>query len=363
MASFYRFRPLNNHTIDELKNSYLYFSTIDKLNDPMECFYRLFFKGEAKLYENLFKHFIAVMHLANIDTKINSKEIFRKDIVTKIFEFNEEIFKDLDFDNRKKCIKNIIDSLKDKEVWESEIKEILKEVYRQFYPQDNNSERVEFRVMEYLTQLRKFAIKDLLVCCFSKFKPTNDMDLSNDEILMWVHYASGYSGICMEFSNIIAQDNNLQNKLEHKEIDYVDRKNYNVKNFQFSVGLALNNADIKMNFLPKPITIQGLRDTYSKKYEYIYNTKLDVWGYEKEYRYSIHQSDLIDSKGLPTQKLCYKIKCLQSITFGARTPQNKRDEIMKIIDKKCEEHNHKVDFYEVYIDESCGQFKKSPLKN
>ena len=74
-----------------------------------------------------------------------------------------------------------------------------------------------------------------------------------------------------------------------------------------------------------------------------------------------HNNHTIDE--LKNQKLRYKIECLKSITFGARTPQNKRDEIIKIIDKKCEEHNHKVDLYEVYIDESCGQFKKSPLKN
>lgn len=32
----YKFRPTNNHTIDELKNNYLYFSGKDNLNDPEE---------------------------------------------------------------------------------------------------------------------------------------------------------------------------------------------------------------------------------------------------------------------------------------------------------------------------------------
>lgn len=66
----------------------------------------------------------------------------------------------------------------------------------------------------------------------------------------------------------------------------------------------------------------------------------------------------MDSKGLLTPKLYYKIECLKSITFGKRTPQNERDEIMETINKKCEKYNHKVAFYEVYIDDSCGKFKR-----
>lgn len=364
MTSLYRFRPLNTHTIDEIRNSYLYFSTIDKLNDPMECFYRLFFNEGMELYGNLFKHFLAVMHLADIDTKLNGKESFRKDIVKNVFEFDEAIFKGLDFDNRKERIRDIIDSLKNREVWENEIKENLIKVYRRFYPQDS-SERVEFRAMKYFTQFRQFVVSELLVCCFSKFEPTNErncMDLSNNEILMWAHYASGHSGICLEFDEIQPQIS-LENKLKHKDIDYEKSENYNVKNLQFSVGLALSNGDIKMNFLPRRLWLKDLEDIYNEKYKYIYNTKLNVWEYENEHRYSIRKSDLIDSKGLLTQKLAYKIECLKSITFGERTPQNKRDEIMEIINKKCEKHNHKVAFYEVYIDDSCGKFKKKPYRD
>ena len=300
------------------------------------------------------------MYLADIDTKLNGKETFRKDIVKNVFEFNEETFKGLNFDSRKECIRDIIDSLKNREVWESEIKENLIKVYGRFYPQDNDK-RIESRVSEYVAQLRKFVVSDLLVCCFSKFEPTNErncIDLSNNEILMWTHYASGHSGICLEFSDIIAQDENLQDKLKHKDIDYEKSENYNIKNLQFSVGLALSNDAIKMNFLPDRLWLKDLEDIYTEKYKYIYNTKLESWKDEKEYRYSILKADLIDSKGLLTQKLKYDFRRLKSITFGERTPQNERDEIMETINKKCEKYNHKVAFYEVYIDDSCGKFKR-----
>lgn len=359
MTSLYRFRPLNTHTIDELRNSYLYFSTIDKLNDPMECFYRLFFNENAALYENLFKHFLAVMHLADIDTKLNGKESFRKDIAKNVFELHKETFKGLDFDSRKERIRDIIDSLKNREVWENEIKENLKEVYRRFYPQDS-SERVEFRVMEYFTQFRQFVVNELLVCCFSKFEPTNErncIDLSNNEILMWAHYASGHSGICLEFSKIIAQDEDLQDKLKHKDIEYKTIENYNIEYIPFSLGLVLSHIEHKYQFLSRPIVIEGLQDRYHQKCESIYHKKLDAWKYEREHRISIPKEKL------KNQKLKYDFRCLKSITFGERTPQNERDEIMETINKKCEKYNYKVAFYEVYIDDSCGKFKRKPYRN
>lgn len=82
--SLYRFRPLNTHTIDELKKSYLYFSTIDSLNDPMEHFYLLFFDEDEKFYKNLFKHFLAVMCIVSLDSKLNGKESFKKDLARQV---------------------------------------------------------------------------------------------------------------------------------------------------------------------------------------------------------------------------------------------------------------------------------------
>lgn len=99
-TSLYRFRSLNKNTFDELTKSYLYFSTIDKLNDPMECFYKLFFNENAELYKNLFKHFLATMHLVDMESKLNDKEVFRDNIAQKALELeNQEIFKYLDLDN------------------------------------------------------------------------------------------------------------------------------------------------------------------------------------------------------------------------------------------------------------------------
>ena len=44
--------------IDEIKDEYLYFSSPDKLNDPMESHVFLFWKGDFVVWKNLFRHYL-----------------------------------------------------------------------------------------------------------------------------------------------------------------------------------------------------------------------------------------------------------------------------------------------------------------
>lgn len=330
-TSYHRFRPLK-YVVSELKNSYLYFSTIDKLNDPMECFYRLFFNENGELYKNLFKHFIKNIHSDNKCGNFNNLDSW----------IDENL-------------REIVESLANKGLWAEDLKPTLINVYIRYYGKQNKIKR---KVNTYIKELKELVINEKLVCSFSKLD--NNINLSNNEILMWAHYASGHSGICLEFSDIVAQDENLQDKLKKSPIIY---SNNDIKNLQFSVGLAASNNENKLEFLGNRIQLGELQLIYNGKYETIYHTKLKAWEYESEYRYSIRKSDLIDSKSLLTQKLKYDFSCLKSITFGERTPQNKRDEITKIIDKKCREYHHKVAFYEVYIDDSFGKFKRKLYKD
>lgn len=361
--SLYRFRPLNTHTIDELKKSYLYFSTIDSLNDPMECFYQLCFSEKENentdLYKNLFTHFLVVMRLVSIDFTLNNKELFKKDLAKKAFKIRKgiKIFDDIEAWVNENC-KSIADLLINEQVWENEIKKHLITIYNRFYRHSNNRKELKFaesRVVEYLVQIRKFAINELLVCCFSKFEATNGRDytLSKDEILMWAHYASGHSGICVEFSNIIKLNTNFGDKIEPKPIKYEPSENYDVKTLQFAVGLVLSHIEHKPEFLSRPIVIQGLQDIYTKKFKAIYNTKLDAWEKEYEYRISIAKKDL------PNQKLAYKAECLKSITFGAKTSQCKQREMIRIVKNK----NPNIRLYKVEIDENRGVLVRKPLQN
>lgn len=361
--SLYRFRPLNTHTIDELKKSYLYFSTIDGLNDPMECFYRLSFCEKANentdLYKNLFKHFLATMRLVSIDFTLDNKELFKKDLAKKAFKIRNgiKIFDDIEAWVNENC-KSIADSLINRQVWENEIKKHLIEIYKRFYWQNNKELKfAESRVVEYLAQIRKFTISELIVCCFYKSKDSLNYGrkiLKENEILMWAHYASGHSGICVEFGNIVESNTNFGDKIEPKKINYKMSENYNTKNLQFSVGLALSNSDdFKLKFLPERIAIKDIKNLYDAKYQYIFNTKLDAWEKEYEHRISIAKKDLTN------KKLAYKAECLKSITFGAKTPQCKQREMIRIVRNK----NPNIRFYKVEIDENRGVLVRKPLQN
>lgn len=322
MTSLYRFRPLNTHTIDELKNSYLYFSAIDKLNDPMECFYQLFFNEKEELYKKLFRHFIKNIH-SDSDKYSN-------------------------FDNLDSWIdenlQETIISLINKGLWAEDLKPALINVYIKYYGKQSSIKR---KINTYIKELKKLVINERLVCSFSKLDNSDCIDLSNNEILMWAHYAGGHSGICLEFSKIIAQDREFENDIEPKKIDYIEREKYDVANIPFSLGLVLSHIEHKYQFLSHPIVIEGLKDIYNQKCESIYHKKLDLWKYEQEHRISIPKEKL------KNQKLEYKIECLKSITFGKRTPFDKQRQITNLVKNK----KPNIAFYKVDIDEN-GVFGK-----
>lgn len=54
----YRFRPLSRVLGGELLNQQIYFATPEKLNDPMEGFRDIFWRGDAIVWRNLFRHYL-----------------------------------------------------------------------------------------------------------------------------------------------------------------------------------------------------------------------------------------------------------------------------------------------------------------
>ena len=323
--SLYRFRSLK-YGIDELRDSYLYFLTLDELNDPMECFYRLFFKESAELYEKLFKNFLENMRQYS-------------DTAKQYTHSNNTHFNNY--------LQETIKRLADNELWAEDLKPTLTDIYTKYY---GKQKYIYHKINKYIKEIKGRVINEKLICAFSKIG--GSAALNDSEILMWAHYASGHSGICMEFSEIRAQDRNLQSKLTHRDIEY---HNDDIKNLQFSVGLCVADNANKLDINDTPP--KQLKLKYGDKYESIYNTKLKAWDYEKEHRYTILK------KYLPEQKLYYDFKCLKSITFGRRIPLKEQYKITKNIKQKCQEYNHKVKFYKVEIDENNGFLVRKPLEN
>ncbi|MGX2982610.1 DUF2971 domain-containing protein [Helicobacter sp. 23-1045] len=325
LAPLYRFRSLK-YGIGELRDSYLYFSTFDELNDPMECFYRLFFKENKELYENFFKHFLENM--------CQHSGIAKQHTHNNNAHFND-------------YLQEVIKRLANNVLWAEDLKPTLTDIYNKYY---GKQRYIYHKINKYIKELKGRVINEKLICAFSRLG--GSVILKCGEILMWAHYADGFKGFCLEFSEIKVQDGSLQNKLTHKDIDY---RNNDIKNLQFSVGLCVagnaNKLDIN-NTPPKQLQLK-----YNDKYETIYNTKLKAWKYEKEHRYSILK------KYLPEQRLYYDFKCLKSITFGTRIPLKEQRKIINNIKQKCQQYNHKVKFYKVKIDENSGVLIRKELAN
>jgi hypothetical protein len=60
----YRFRPLSRVLGGELLNQHIYFAKPENLNDPMEGFRDIFWRGDAIVWRNLFRHYLLCLERA-----------------------------------------------------------------------------------------------------------------------------------------------------------------------------------------------------------------------------------------------------------------------------------------------------------
>jgi hypothetical protein len=62
----YRFRPIDKllHPHNELENQEIFFAHPSTLNDPMEGFTDIFWRGDAIVWENLFRHYLICLNTA-----------------------------------------------------------------------------------------------------------------------------------------------------------------------------------------------------------------------------------------------------------------------------------------------------------
>ena len=73
MSEVYRFRGtkrLLDGTSGELEQQTIYFASPEQLNDPMEGFRDIVWRGDKVVWTNLFKHYLYCLHRAYIDIKI-----------------------------------------------------------------------------------------------------------------------------------------------------------------------------------------------------------------------------------------------------------------------------------------------------
>lgn len=139
---------------------------------------------------------------------------------------------------------------------------------------------------------------DIGLCCLAE---------SNDNILMWSHYARNHDGYCLEFeaTNCTPVFGEAQQVLYASEFPVVD-------------------------FFNTPP---------DKQVDLIFLTKYIGWRYEEEYRIIDHQA----GAGLHS----YPPELLRSVTFGLRMPESARQQIRAWVKNR----GHDIRFYEAAIDD------------
>lgn len=84
----YRYRPLNDHTIDGILNHYLYFSKPSSFNDPFDCRFSVFIEGthyeKVECAKRIAKHH---PHSGKLDRKAMERKIVQT-IINSTFDYD-----------------------------------------------------------------------------------------------------------------------------------------------------------------------------------------------------------------------------------------------------------------------------------
>lgn len=163
-SSLYKYRVINEYSIQNLENDEVWVTTADKFNDPYDCALTLdcqYIKEILK--KNLISIVPTIMKQKGIDLKVADAELenFRNQPLQAFLKYILE--KDQTFAKEPDKIQEII----------SFIENFFEEKLKQQIQKHVNTSQ-----------------KGIFICCFSEL---------NDSILMWSHYAANHTGICVEY--------------------------------------------------------------------------------------------------------------------------------------------------------------------
>jgi hypothetical protein len=192
-------------------------------------------------------------------------------------------------------------------------------------------------------------IESARICCFSK---------TEDNLLMWAHYANGLRGFCLEFDHetIITEDIDADifevlYELKPTTIDtavsavLIDQVDYN-EDAIYETEIRLEYANLtdeqKENARSEIHMYKEYLDSVHSKNREIYQkmlaTKSIEWQYEKELRI-ILQTENLDKAGV---FLKYPIQSLKSVIIGEKMPIMQRQTLYNIIRSKSKDISVKI---------------------
>lgn len=329
----YSFRKLNEHTMDELKNSYLYFSSASSLNDPMEGFYDIFFdKGKDQFFwRKLFEDFLSKMVKQKLNVKFyeNRIEEFKNCKLNEVCDIaNEQSPKVKEWHLKYMLMAIFRAFVEHTQIKNCELKKLISEsenINSNLLELINELKFEENIVSKYLQDMKKRIIDDYYVRSFTENDETNK--------IMWSHYGGGGSGICLEFNVNLNGIQTSEGRLKFENIKYeIDIKH--------EIESLIETKD----------KIKLIRKYHDSDEMDLYKRKFISWEYEKEWRLILKKSNE-NKKGI---KVKYDLSKLNSITFGVNAAFDKQCELIKSMENKCE-------FYRMKIEKN-GEFSKQKIE-
>lgn len=329
MKSIFKYRPLNELLFKELYYQELYFASYSELNDPLDLSARIEFScTEAdKVRSLVIVLFISSISYFGPESKEDDKQ--RKKLMnfvtnTKLVnQLCESILGEIKLRNKK-----------GKQVWLEDISNIVDNAINSLSLEiDFDYDKFNVKVHQ-LTQ--KF-LQNSYVSCFSE---------KNDDFLMWSHYGSKHTGICLEFHLNEAQQFAFQYLLPEKNDVHTHQMplahsrvaGYTIWSDMRSVKYTEEQSSINFfEFYPifsKETDIDVLTiskswiKVYAQKLETLFATKTIPWQYEREWR--IIDVNFHERKFQEERIRHYPIHALKAIYFGSRTPDEVKRRIYKL---------------------------------
>lgn len=331
----YRYRPLSEFLFKELLYSEIYLASPTELNDPLDLNGQLNYFSDSEdeiraLVRFIFKQ--AFVLYGKIDL------VLVKNLMNQMSYEKLGLYITADFSNRNSSI-----------VTKSDLFDILSRFYYENTSTDNGLEKIKAEdLFSSLDELFTQFLNNSSVACFSE---------CNTNFLMWSHYASGHTGICLEFEVGADPQNNdtchfpiLSNvPFEGKCIEYLQ----NVRIVRYPTSLSKlkfydylpvfdNAGDADLMNLSKSYWHQ-----YANGIEKIFLEKLKPWAEEKEWRL-VHvgfQETMAEDRILK-----FNSGALTGVYFGAKASKQTQARVRNILENS---DNNPV-FYKCSIDGTRG---------
>lgn len=327
---FYRYRPLSELIFKELYYQEIYFASYEELNDPLDMSIQIDFRPSEIKHINYLLHFISIRQFI-----LNNGEDFKKiNICSKYDNLRDRIW-----EKANACsIHEGISLDKITEIIDISINELRSNFY---------FDRDIFK-SEVVRLCTKF-FKKSYVSCFSE---------TNDNFLMWSHYASRHTGICLEFTiknksfPFELVDSRNKDRAEYVKSmatwngtsfrywDEIKKVRYqpllpNINFFNFSYIFA-NEDDCDITGISK-----SWIHSYANKVADNLLIKMPAWKYEKEWRII---SLNFETNEYPEKRIRnYPLKYLTGIYFGINTSIEAKKRIVAMMKSK---NHYRLKYYE-----------------